>query len=51
MENKTYTEEEALAASLDYFNGDQLAAQVWVTKYAFKESDGQLYEKKPRDTQ
>ncbi len=49
MEKKIYTEEEALAASLDYFKGDQLAAQVWVNKYALKDSDGNLYELSPRD--
>lgn len=49
MENKIYTEEDALAASLEYFKGDQLAAQVWVNKYALKDSDGNLYEKSPRD--
>ena len=49
MENKIYKEEEALAASLEYFNGDQLAAQVWVNKYALKDSEGNLYEKSPRD--
>ncbi len=49
MEKKIYTEEEALAASLEYFKGDQLAAQVWVNKYALKDSDGNLYELSPRD--
>ena len=34
MEKKTYSYEEAFAASLKYFDGDELAARVWVNKYA-----------------
>ena len=50
MENqKTYTYEEALAASLSYFGGDELAARVWVSKYAMKDSFGNIYEKSPED--
>ncbi|MBO5974541.1 MAG: adenosylcobalamin-dependent ribonucleoside-diphosphate reductase, partial [Paludibacteraceae bacterium] len=49
MEEKIYLEEEALSASLEYFGGDSLAAQVWVNKYALKDSDGNLYEKTPDD--
>lgn len=45
----TYTQEEAVAASVEYFNGDELAAQVWVNKYALKDSDGNIYEKTPDD--
>ena len=44
-----YTYDEAFEASLDYFNGDQLAARVWVTKYALKDSFGNIYEKTPDD--
>ena len=46
---KTYTYSEAYAASLDYFGGDGLAAQVWVSKYALKDSDGNIYELNPDD--
>ena len=50
MENKkTYTYEEAFAASLSYFGGDELAARVWVSKYAMKDSYGNIYEKDPKD--
>lgn len=49
MENITYTYDEAFAASVDYFGGDELAARVWVTKYALKDSFGNLYEKTPDD--
>ena len=46
---KTFTYEEALAASLNYFNGDELAASVWINKYAMKDSFGNLYEASPDD--
>ena len=46
---KTYTYEEAMAASLDYFRGDDLAASVWINKYAMKDSFGNLYEKSPEE--
>ncbi len=49
MKNKTYTFDEAYAASLDYFQGDELAAKVWVSKYALKDSHGDIYEKTPED--
>ncbi len=50
MENQpTYSYEEAYAASLAYFDGDELAARVWVTKYAMKDSFGHIYEKSPVD--
>ena len=38
---------EAVEASKEYFAGDALAAQVWVTKYALKDSFGHIYEKSP----
>ena len=44
-----YTYEEALAESLAYFQGDELAATVWINKYAMKDSYGNLYEKSPDD--
>lgn len=43
----TYTQEEAFEASVEYFNGDDLAARVWVNKYALKDSAGNIYEKTP----
>ena len=49
MEQKIYTHEEAFAASLEYFKGDELAARVWVNKYALKDSFGNIYEKTPDD--
>lgn len=48
-ETKTYTPEEAYQASLTYFNGDELAARVWVNKYALKDSFGVIYECTPDD--
>ena len=45
--NKTYTFEEAYEASLEYFGGDELAARVWVNKYAMKDSFGNIFEKSP----
>ncbi|MDE6263637.1 MAG: hypothetical protein K2M11_00680, partial [Paramuribaculum sp.] len=49
MENTTYSHDEANEASLKYFDGDELAARVWVSKYALKDSYGNLYEKTPAD--
>ncbi|MFO7789546.1 MAG: adenosylcobalamin-dependent ribonucleoside-diphosphate reductase [Bacteroidales bacterium] len=46
---KTYSDEEAFDASLEYFKGDELAARVWINKYALKDSDGKLYELTPED--
>ena len=37
--------EEALASSKEYFGGDELAASVWINKYALKDSYGNIYEK------
>ena len=47
--DKTFTYEEAFAASLEYFRGDELAARVWVNKYAMKDSFGNIYERSPED--
>lgn len=47
MEKKHYSYDDAFKASLDYFNGDELAARVWVNKYAVKDSFGNIYEKSP----
>lgn len=44
---KPYSYQEAEKASLEYFEGDELAARVWITKYALKDSEGNLYEKSP----
>ena len=41
--------QEALKESVKYFKGDELAASVWVNKYAMKDSYGNLYEKSPVD--
>lgn len=49
MEQKTYTFEEAMKATTDYFLGDELAAKVWINKYALKDSFGNIYEKTPDD--
>ena len=49
MEKKTYSYDEAYNASLQYFKGDELAARVWVNKYAVKDSFGNIYEKSPED--
>ena len=49
MEKKTYTQKEAELASVEYFKGDELAARVWSTKYALKDSYGNLYEVTPDD--
>ena len=47
MERQTYTYDEAFEASLQYFKGDELAARVWVNKYAVKDSFGNIFEKSP----
>lgn len=44
---QSYTFDEALKASTEYFDGDSLAANVWVNKYALKDSSGKIYEKTP----
>ncbi len=49
MEKTVYTQKEAELASVEYFKGDELAARVWSTKYALKDSYGNLYEQTPDD--
>lgn len=49
MEKQTYTYDEAFEVSLQYFKGDELAARVWVNKYAVKDSFGNIFEKSPED--
>ncbi|WP_297097008.1 adenosylcobalamin-dependent ribonucleoside-diphosphate reductase [uncultured Draconibacterium sp.] len=46
---KIYSQEEAVNASLEYFKGDDLAARVWVNKYALKDSFGNIFERTPDD--
>jgi ribonucleoside-diphosphate reductase alpha chain len=46
---KIFTQDEAVKASLSYFKGDDLAAKVWVNKYALKDSFGNVFEKTPAD--
>ncbi len=46
---KTYAFKEALKAATEYFKGDELAANVWVNKYALKDSSGNIYEKSPEE--
>ncbi len=45
----TYTPDQAFVASVDYFKGDDLAARVWVNKYALKDSYGNIFELTPDD--
>ncbi|WP_297694285.1 adenosylcobalamin-dependent ribonucleoside-diphosphate reductase [uncultured Eudoraea sp.] len=49
QKRKTYSQEEAYQSCLSYFNGDDLAARVWMNKYALKDSEGELYELNPND--
>lgn len=49
MNPTTYSYEKAFQATLAYFDGDELAARVWVNKYAMKDSFGNIYEKSPAD--
>lgn len=46
---ETYTHEEVLKSAIEYFNGDELAANVWLNKYALKDSYGNIFEKTPDD--
>ena len=46
---KSYTFDEAFQKALNYFNGDELAARVWVNKYALKDSHGNIFEGNPND--
>ncbi len=46
---KIFSQEEVYQATLDYFKGDDLAARVWINKYALKDSFGNIYEKSPDD--
>jgi len=46
---RNWTKDEAVAASLDYFGGDELAATTWVNKYALRDAEGRLLERTPAD--
>ena len=46
-DRRTWSHEEALAAATEYFEGDTLAAGVWLNKYALKDSFGNIYERTP----
>ena len=47
MKKNTFSYDEAFRASLEYFKGDELAANVFVTKYALTDKDGKIYESNP----
>jgi len=49
MTKKTYTRKEASDDALNYFKNDELAASVWLNKYALKDSEGLIYESTPND--
>ncbi|MEW4924558.1 adenosylcobalamin-dependent ribonucleoside-diphosphate reductase [Algibacter sp. 2305UL17-15] len=46
---KSYTQDQAFEASLKYFKNDDLAARVWINKYALKDSEGNIFEASPND--
>ena len=48
-QRQIYTQQEAFEAASSYFKGDDLAARVWINKYALKDSDGNIYESTPND--
>jgi ribonucleoside-diphosphate reductase alpha chain len=48
-QKRTYEYDEILKASTEYFKGDELAANVWLNKYAMKDSVGNIYEMTPDD--
>lgn len=49
MEKKIFNQQEVEKATLKYFRGDDLATRVWATKYALKDSYGNIYEQTPDD--
>jgi len=49
VETKTFSPEEIREASFEFFKGDDLATKVWATKYALKDSFGNVYELTPDD--
>lgn len=46
---QSYTHDQVMKAATAYFKGDELAANVWLNKYALKDSFGNLYERTPDD--
>lgn len=49
LKSQTYTYEQVLAKSIEYFDGDELAASTWANKYAMKDGDGNFLEQTPED--
>ena len=49
MNEKVYSRDEVLKKTLEYFKGDELASNVWINKYALKDSQGNIYEESPID--
>lgn len=49
QKREVFSNEEVFQESLRYFKGDDLAARVWLNKYALKDSQGNIYEKSPED--
>ena len=49
VNTKTFTYEDVLKASIEYFNGDELAATTWMNKYAMTDNDGEFVENSPDD--
>ncbi|MFT5750395.1 MAG: ribonucleoside-diphosphate reductase alpha chain, partial [Ancylomarina sp.] len=49
VKQQTFDSNDAFQASLEYFRGDELAARVWLNKYALKDSFGNIYERTPDD--
>ena len=47
---EVYSEEEVTKTTLEYFNGDELATQVWMTKYCLRDKEGAALELSPEDT-
>lgn len=48
-ERKSFSYKQVFPRALEYFNGDELAANVWINKYALKDSKGNIYELTPND--
>ena len=49
VQREVYPNDVVLKEAQNYFKGDDLAAQVWLNKYALKDSEGNIYEKSPED--
>ena len=46
---RAVTNDSAIEKTVEYFNGDKLAATVFTTKYALTDKDGNLHEETPDD--